>query len=308
MPVLLEQARAAEAAGAVTFWASDHLFLREPFAMAAAALGATKRARVALMAVSPHVVHPVQIAMAAATLDELAPGRVILCLGTGAPRDLADAGIEPRHGVRALREALDIVRGLLAGEMVNHAGEVFKVHGRRLASGRRDVPIFLAASGPRTLEVAGATADGVLLSNASSVEFVRWALEHIERGARGRALVRAGLVYASVAEREADAFDRYRRNLAITLRGAHHALNVQLGGGRLDQAALHDAVAREDWPRAEALITDDLVRRHTACGTALRVRARIAAYRAAGLDEIVLGGLSDPLETSRTLAIALASR
>jgi len=307
MPALLEQARAAETAGAATFWASDHLFLREPFAMAAAALGSTARARVALMAVSPHVVHPVQIAMGAATLDELAPGRVILCLGTGAPRDLADAGIEPRRGLRALREALDITRVLLAGEMVNHDGEVFSVHGRRLASGRREVPIFLAASGPRTLELAGAAADGVLLSNASSVEFVRWALDHVDRGAKGRALVRAGLVYASVAEREADAFDRYRRHLAITLRGRHHALNVQLGGGRLDQATLHDAVSREDWPRAEALITDDLVRRHTACGSALRVHERIAAYRRAGLDEIVLGGLSDAAETTRTLAVAAGS-
>ena len=149
-------------------------------------------------------------------------------------------------------------------------------------------------------------ADGVLISNTSSVEFVRWALDHVERGARGRPLVRAGLVYASVAAREADALGRFRRNLAITLRGAHHARNVQLGGGVLDQAALYDAVSREDWTRAEALITDDLVRRHTASGTAGQVRERLAAYAAAGLDEIVLGGLSEPAETSRTLAAVTA--
>jgi 5,10-methylenetetrahydromethanopterin reductase len=114
-------------------------------------------------------------------------------------------------------------------------------------------------------------------------------------------------VYAAVSDREADALDRYRRHLAITLRGAHHALNVRLGGGTLDQDALHEAVAREDWERAEALVTDDLVRRHTACGTADRVRERIAAYRAAGLDEIVLGGLADPAETTRTLAAVLGA-
>ena len=305
MPVVLEQARAAEAAGATTLWASDHLFLREPFAMAAAALAVTTRCCVAVMAVSPHVVHPVQIAMAAATLDELAPGRVIVCLGTGAPRDLAAAGIEPHRGLRTLHEAVDIVRALLAGQTIDHAGEIFHVRGRRLATGARDVPIFLAASGPRTLELAGAVSDGVLLSNTSSVEFVRWALDQVERGARGRRLVRAGLVYAGAAEREIEALDRYRRNLAVTLRGAHHALNVELGGGRLDQARLHDAVAREDWRAAEALITDDLVRRHTACGTAERVRERLAAYRSAGLEEIVLGGLGDAAETARTLAVAL---
>jgi alkanesulfonate monooxygenase SsuD/methylene tetrahydromethanopterin reductase-like flavin-dependent oxidoreductase (luciferase family) len=126
------------------------------------------------MAVSPHIVHPVQIAMAAATLDELAPGRVVLCLGTGAPRDLADAGLEPRRPLRALRESLELTRLLLAGETVHYDGEVFRAHGHALASGRRAVPIFLAASGPQTLALAGAAADGVLLSNASSVEFVRW--------------------------------------------------------------------------------------------------------------------------------------
>jgi 5,10-methylenetetrahydromethanopterin reductase len=301
IPVLLEQARAADAQGAATLWISDHLFLREPFSTAAAALGVTARARVALMAVSPHIVHPVQIAMAAATLDELAPGRVVLCLGTGAPRDLADAGLEPRRRLRALREALELTRQLLAGETVHYDGEVFRAHGHALASGRRAVPIFLAASGPQTLALAGAVADGVLLSNASSVEFVRWALDRVEAGAKGRALSRAGLVYACVAEGGADALGRFRRNLAITLRGGHHTLNVKLGGGSLDQAALDDAVSRQDWTRAEALITDDLGRRHTASGTAAQVRERLAAYRAAGLDEIVLGGLSDPGEMSRTL-------
>jgi len=304
MPVLLEQARAAEAAGAATLWVSDHLFLREPFATAAAVLGVTTRARAALLAVSPHVVHPVQIAMAAATLDELAPGRVVLCLGTGAPGDLADAGVEPKRRLRAVREAIELTRLLLAGTTVYYDGEIFRVHGRRLQSGSHAVPIFLAASGPQGLELAGAAADGVVISAASSVEFVRWALDHVERGAKGRALTRAGLVYVAPADGEADTLGRFRRQLAITLRSGHHATNVQLAGGALDHDALRRAVLSEDWPRAEAFITDDIVRRHTAAGTPAQVRERLAAYAAAGLDEIVLAGMYDSAETSRTLAVA----
>jgi 5,10-methylenetetrahydromethanopterin reductase len=304
VPALLEQARAAEAAGAVTCWVSDHLFLREPFVMAAAVLSATTRARAALLAVSPHVVHPVQIAMAAATLDELAPGRVVLCLGTGVPGDLADAGVDPKRRLRALREALELTRMLLAGETVNYDGEIFRVHGRRLHTGPRAVPIVLAASGPRTLELAGAAADGVLLSTASSVEFVGWALDHVERGAKGRTLTRAGLVYVSPADRDADALGRFRRQLAITLRSGHHARNVSLAGGALDHEGLRRAVLREDWPGAEAFITDDIVRRHSASGTVAEVRERLAAYAGAGLDEIVLAGMYDAAETSRALAVA----
>ena len=75
------QARAAEEGGAATLWIACHLYLRDPVTTAALALGATKRIKIALMAMSPYSTHPVYIAMAAASLDEMYPGRVILCLG-----------------------------------------------------------------------------------------------------------------------------------------------------------------------------------------------------------------------------------
>ena len=307
---LREQARAAEVAGVTTCWVSSHLFLRDPFSMAAVVLMATTTARVTLMAVSPHVVHPVHIAMAAATLDELAPGRVALCLGTGAPGDLADAGVQPRATLSTLAEAVDAVRLLLSGEPATYAGKHVQLHGRRLATAPRAIPIYLAASRPRSLELAGRIADGVVLSTAASPEFVRWSLDHVDRGARGRAIARAGLVYAGVADgadRQADALDRFRRQLAITLRAPHHAKNLELAGARLDQAAVSAALAREDFAAAEALVSDDTVRRHAACGIAADVRAQLDRYRAAGLDEIVLAGLYTPEETTR-VAYAARSR
>ena len=307
LPVLVAQARAAEAAGADGVWVSSHLFLRDPFTIAAAVLAATTRAHAALLAMSPHVMHPVHMAMAAATLDELAPGRVVLCVATGAPNDLADAGVEPARPLRALRESVEVVRLLLAGEPVTYRGELFRVEGRRLGPGRHTVPIFLAATRPRTLELAGAIADGVLLSNASSVEFVRASLEHVARGACGRRLRHAGLVYASMADREADALGRFRRQLAITLRAPHHAENLRLAGATMDQEAVRRAVAREDWAAAEGLVGDDVVRRHTASGTPAQVRARLEAYRAAGLEELVLGGLYTPDETARAVSVARGS-
>jgi 5,10-methylenetetrahydromethanopterin reductase len=302
---LREQARAAEAAGVTACWVSSHLFLRDPFSTAAVVLQATGTARATLMAVSPHVMHPVHIAMAAATLDELGPGRVTLCLGTGAPGDLADAGVEPRATVSMLTEAVEAVRLLLSGEPATYAGERVRLRGRRMATGRHAIPIYLAASRPRTLELAGRIADGVVLSTASSPEFVRWSLDHVDRGARGRPVARAGLVYAIVADRPADALGRFRRQLAITLRGAHHATNLELAGAKLDQPAVRAALAREDFGAAEALVSDDTVRRHSACGTADELRARLDRYRAAGLDEIVLAGLYTPEETRRTAAAAL---
>ena len=77
------------------------------------------------------------------------------------------------------------------------------------------------------------------------------------------------------------------------LRGAHHAENIRLSGATLDQAALAAAYAAEDWREVDRLVSDDVVRRHAACGTPAQVRAKLEEYRAIGLDEVVIGGADD---------------
>jgi 5,10-methylenetetrahydromethanopterin reductase len=293
---------AGEAGGAVQIWLANHLFQRDPVALAARVLGATARMKVALMAMSPFTMHPVQAAMAAATLDEYYPGRVTLCYGVGAPADLDSVGIAPAKPLRPMREALEISRALLEGETVTREGQAFRVRSRSLVTGQRRVPIVLAASGPQMLELAGASADGVLISAASSVEFVRWCMDHVRRGAAGRTVRASGLVYASVGANRAEAGARVRRMLAITLRGEHHRLNLELGGTRLDQEALRVAAARNDWAAAEALITEAVIERHAASGDAAGVRERFAQYHAAGLDEVVISGAREGGQVAALLA------
>ena len=289
-------AMAAEAGGVETLWFACHLFQREPIALASMILAATSRIRICLMAMSPYSVHPVYSAMAAATLDELYPGRVLLCYGVGAPRDLQAAGIPAPQPISTLRETLALSRDLLSGETVHFEGQRFKVEGRRLSTGIRPVPMILAASGPQMLELAGSHADGVLISAATSPEFVAWCLEVVARGEQksGRRIKRIGLVYAAVSERAGDAYHSLRRTLAFILRGAHHARNLQLAGSVLDQEKLAQAFMAEDWPLVERLVTDDVVQRHSASGDAAQVGARFERYNAVGLDEIVLAGQTDP--------------
>src|SRR5258707_7708305 len=117
------QAKAAEEGGASTLWIACHLYLRDPITTAALALGATKKIRIALMAMSPYSTHPVFIAMAAATLEEMYPGRVILCLGAGAPADLKAAGIEATRPLVTIDETVKICRALLAGELGDFDGQ-----------------------------------------------------------------------------------------------------------------------------------------------------------------------------------------
>jgi 5,10-methylenetetrahydromethanopterin reductase len=259
------------------------------------------------MAISPYSVHPVYAAMTAATLDEYFPGRVQLCFGVGAPKDLAAAGITATDPVGTLREAIEIARRLLAGERVDFQGAHYRLDGRALVNAPRRVPIWLAASGPRMLELAGAAADGVLISGGTAPAFVRWSLDHVRRGeaAADRTVRKASLVYAAVDDDARAAHDRLRRRLAFVLRGAHHAHNLALAGSTLDQAALADAFARDDWARVDALITDEVMWRHTASGPPAQVRESFARYREiGGLDEIVIAGVADSAMLRRVLAAA----
>jgi len=287
------QARAAEEGGAATVWIACHLFLRDPITTAALALGATQRIKIALTAMSPYSTHPVFIAMAAASLDEIHPGRVILCLGAGAPADLLAAGIEAPKPLLAIGEAVEICRTLFKGEMPELRGKMFKVAGRRLANGGRDIPIVIAASRANTLKLAGRASDGVLISAATSPPFVKACLE---RADAGRPIHKAGIVYTRLGKS-----DPLRRPLGFVLRGGHHAENIRMGGSGLDQAALASAYAAENWAEVDRLVSDDVVRRHAACGTPAEVKARLAEYRAFGLDEVVIGGM----DTAATIAAAL---
>lgn len=299
--VFRDKVAAGEAGGADTIWIANHLFLRDPAVLGALTLSETQRLKVALMAVSPLTQHPVQIAMAASTLAERFPGRVKLCLGVGAPADLAAIGVDGAKPLRAMREALQLVRALLSGESVTFQGETLRVDRRRLAASGGDIPIVLAASGPQMLELAGAEADGVLISAGASVPFVQQTLHSVERGAKGRKVKTSGLVYASVDDDERRANDRVRRILAILLRGAHHKVNLDLASSVLDQAALNAAVVAEDWSRAEAMIGDDIVARHAASGTPEQLRRRLAEYHASGLDEIVIAGVRDGAQIKQLL-------
>ncbi|TMJ24829.1 MAG: LLM class flavin-dependent oxidoreductase [Alphaproteobacteria bacterium] len=280
------QAQVAEAGGASTLWIACHLFLRDPVTTAALALAATKRIKVALMAMSPYSTHPVYIAMAAASLDEIHPGRVILCLGAGAPADLKAAGIDSAHPLVAIGEAVKICRQLFAGEMADVDGRMFKVDG----NGGRNIPLVIAASRPNMLKLAGRQTDGVLISAATSPPFVKACLEQAGAGRK-----------SCIVSTRLGPPDAIRRPIGFVLRGAHHAENIRLGGASLDQQALAAAYAAENWAEVDRLVSDDVVRRHAACGTPQEVRARIDEYRAIGLDEVVLGGLDDASAIASTL-------
>jgi 5,10-methylenetetrahydromethanopterin reductase len=150
------------------------------------------------------------------------------------------------------------------------------------------------------LKLAGRESDGVLISAATSPPFVKACLA--EAASANPGFRKVGIVYTKLGATEKEGIDPIRRPIGFVLRGTHHAENIRLSGARLDQAALATAYAAENWAEVDRLVSDDVVRRHAACGTPDQVRAKLEEYRAIGLDEVVIGGMDDALSIAAALA------
>lgn len=161
---LLALARRADALGFHSYWLAEYYHYRSAPPLAALIGGATSRIKIALGILPTHTRHPGLIAMEAATLDEITGGRLIM--GLGAARTAAARHADGAGPIRALRESITIVRGMLDGEAVTLDGRVWRSEGAKLLiPSRKGMPIYVGTYpySPQTLKTAGALADGVAL-------------------------------------------------------------------------------------------------------------------------------------------------
>ena len=290
----LALARRAEEAGARSLWMAEHLGYRQSLVSCTAFALETARSTVVPTAISPYLWSPVSVAMAMATIAEAAPGRAALALGSGNPMFLAEAGARLERPLVAMREFIACLRQLWSGEAGAYEGEMFRLDGMRMAfRPSQPIPLYLAAMGPRMLRLAGEIVDGVVLSAGLTVEYAAESLAMVEAGARaaGRdpaALRRAAYLYIAVdADREA-AVERLRPKIAFMMRNDFVAPSVAGSGIAIDRDAVKQAIARRDMKAAADLIPEEAVETFAVCGTPEDCERRIAAYRAVGIDEIVL--------------------
>lgn len=290
----VELARQADAAGADSVWMAEHMGYREAVVACGAFAMATERVRLVPTAISPYLWHPTPTAMSLATLAELAPGRVAVAVSVGNVLNLKESGHEPVKPVRAMREFVEDLRALWAGETVGRNGLTHSLDGARMAfEPPAPIPVYVASTGPQVLGLSGRIADGVLLSGGLSLAFTEqclaWTRDGIDGAGRDPAEVsRASFIYFSVSENGRDAIDDLRTKLAFLFRSRHHAANIASSGLAIDHEAIIDAVARRDLDEATRLVPDEAIDAFCVGGTPQNCRDRLEKYIAAGIDEPVL--------------------
>jgi len=235
----------AETAGFDIAWLPDSQFIwRDVWATLAMAATTTSTIKLGTCVTNFETRHPSVTAAAAATLDELAPGRVILGVGTG-DSSIKPLGLKPTR-LGHMRDHLETTRALLAGEAVAYDGRSMRLD----APPNGDVPIYLAANAPKALALAGELCDGVIFLAGFRPELLEATLGRVSAGAMcgGRSLAELDVCVGTICHVTDDS-----REAAQLVRPYVVAM-AQTGGAD----ALRKAGIEIDPPRVVAGIYPDL--------------------------------------------------
>jgi len=302
----MEHARYAEARGFEAVWQAESRLVREATVPMAAFASVTERIKVGSGVADCWSRNPARLAATFATLDDLAPGRVLLGLGAWWDPLARKVGIDRAHPLTVMREVVGAVRALLHNETVTVDGTYVHLDGVELdyvyqERRAKDVPIYIGATGMQMMELTGEIADGVVLNYLVSPDYNARAMEHLAVGAAraGRSvddIDRPQLVVCSVHSDRATALDMARLMVTQYLGQQPHIMKAS----GVPQSLL-DAVGEVlTWPAtheqveaASKLVPDEIVGMLTASGTPDEARARVDDYVRAGCTCPILYPLGD---------------
>ncbi len=302
-------AQAAEAAGFDQFWVSDDLFLRSAPVILAAVAGATTRIKLGTCILNPYTLHPSEMAMTAATLDELSGGRFLLGLAAGAGDFLKWVGLEQTRPLATIRDSITVVRRLLRGERVQYDGAALRgwTDEAYLRFESRPVPIYVGAMGPQMLELTGELADGAL-PLLFPPEHYETVARYVAAGAAraGRTLDDldlAACIWCSIDDDKDAAEAVLRDKIAYYGHALGPLIYERLGVSRDEFLPIEQALQRDRDPvRARSLVTPAMLKIGVA-GTPRDLIPRLEGLASMGVRHFSFGPPlgPDPLAAIQTL-------
>jgi 5,10-methylenetetrahydromethanopterin reductase len=287
----MEYAQYAESKGFEAVWQAESRLVREATVPMAAFASVTKTIKVGSGVVDCWSRNPARLAATFSTLDDLAPGRVILGIGAWWDPLAQKVGISRAKPLRAMREIVLNVRALLNNENVTFDGEFVRFDGIELdyvyqERRAKDVPIYIGATGMQMMELTGEIADGVVLNYLVSPDYNKQAIEALTAGAdkAGRKIAdidRPQLVVCSVHEDRQTALNMAREMVTQYLGQQPHIMKAS----GVPQSLLDKVGEVLTWPAtheqvtvASKLVPDEIVQMLTASGTPAEARASVKHY------------------------------
>ena len=287
----MEIVKYAESKGFDAVWQAESRLVREATVPMAAFASVTERIKVGSGVVDCWSRNPARLAATFSTLDDLAPGRVILGIGAWWDPLAKKVGIDRARPLTVMREIVTAVRALLHNETVTFDGTYVHLDGVELdyvyqERRAKDVPIYIGATGMQMMELTGEIADGAVLNYLVSPDYNQQAMEALGNGAAkaGRSvddIDRPQLVVCSVHEDRQTALDMARMMVTQYLGQQPHIMKAS----GVPQSLLDKVGEVLTWPAtheqveaASKLVPDEIVQMLTASGTPAEARAKVQEY------------------------------
>ncbi len=282
-----ETARRAQELGYRSFWTAETTG-PEAFSLLGAAGAAAPTLDLGTGVLALQLRTPMVVAMAGATLQQLAPDReVVLGVGISSP-----VVTEQWHGIdygerplARVREYVALVKECLSGDRVTFEGDFYDIRRFRLGVrlDERRPKVVVGALNEGMLRLAGEVADGVLL-NYLPASHVPWSVEQVRKG--GPATIYA-YVHAGVCRRE-DGVEPARRDLFSYAVVDAYARNFERAGYEDEVAEIRSRHRAKDREGAMAAVSDRMIDGIDVIGDADTVRATVEAYVESGVEVPIL--------------------
>lgn len=311
----LEIAQYAEERGFSEIWQADTRLARDCVVLMSAFLTQTTTLRLGSGVLPIWTRNPAVIAATWSTMWELGGkvdgrGRVMLGLGAWWEPIASRVGVHRHRSLTAMREHVEAIRELFTMEEVTYQGDFVHLEKVKLdvAYGDlspRDIPIYIGATGPKMLQLAGEICDGVVLNYLVSVEYIKNAVELVEKGAQksGRTLEdldRPELIVCSLSDEDPEAAMFEAKKLAAYYFATEPHIMKASGADQelLDrvQSIMGWPATEEDYKKASQIIPEEIVRNVMAVGTSAECRKKVKEYVDAGVTCPILYPMMDDIK------------
>ena len=313
MDELVEYAQLSEELGYDSIWIPE-MWGRDAFSLIGLLAANTTKIKLCTGIISVFSRTPAMIAQTAATLDEISGGRIMLGLGTSGPIVIENwHGIKYEKPLQRTREYVEIIKAALRFERVNYEGEIFKLKNFKLQFKpiRSEIPVLIAAMGPKNTFLAGQVADG-WIPFLLPLQGLKDAGEHLVKGAlsAGRDVGEISIcpyIASAVSSDEEGAEKALKEHIAYYIGGmGTYYYNMVSRHGFQDEAAqILQAWKAGDRRKACACVSDRMLDSLSIWGSAEKGKALIDGYVKEGADTPIL--LFPPKATRRVVRDTIES-
>ena len=275
-------------------WVTNEKFFYDMNAMTSIVAQNTNKVQIGTFVADPYSTHPALLAMQINTLDKISNQRAVLGIGAGGTGFPA-MGLKRVKPALAIKEAIQVIRRLLAGETVNFQGQVIQCTNARLnVPARADIPIVEATRGELVFKVGGEVGDGVMISTYAEPVGMNVALNEIKKGTdlSGRKLSDLNLIArvdACISENRRQAIDAVKPMIGISLWNSYPDRSFVHRVGLEVPDELEEVIKKRDYNLMKThahLIPDSFIDKFCWAGTAEDVAEKVAAVVDMGITNI----------------------